>query len=189
MSEQQTASRGYDTFSAWKAAVLAALISLLALLGLGLRRDSTVLPSALVGRDLPKFRLERLGGGAPLQSDEFLGKPLIINFWASWCGACRTEHGELVELGRQLDKSGKAAIIGINFRDTEQGADRFLSDKGRLPYPSGVDPDGRTGIDFGVYGLPETFFVRADGSIAARHVGALSSEQATKYLEQLGVAR
>ncbi|MEQ1716910.1 MAG: redoxin family protein [Hyphomicrobium sp.] len=169
----------------WKAALLGVLISLLVLFAFGLRRDPTFMPSALVGRTLPGFELATLGEGKPIRSADFIGKPHVINFWASWCGACRTEHAVLVDLGRTLGVTNKVGVIGINYRDTKVAAERFLKERGAFPYPSALDPDARTGVDFGVFGLPETFFVDARGMIKARHIGALTKPDAEKYLRML----
>lgn len=170
----------------WKPLLISALTALLVLFGFGLGRDPSFLPSALIGKPLPAFDLASLGGGDPIRAASLAGKPMIINFWASWCGACRTEHDVLLELGQKLAPAGKVQVLGINFRDTTDNAQRFLNERGAFPYPSASDPAGRTGIDFGVYGLPETFFVAADGKILARHVGALTPQDAEKYLRGMG---
>lgn len=170
----------------WKPLLIGLLAALMILFGLSLGRDSSVLPSALVGKPVPSFALARLGGGDLVHLDPAGGQPTIVNFWASWCGACRTEHEVLVELGQSAGKNG-VRLLGINYRDTDANARKFLADRGTFPYPSGVDPDGRAGIDFGVYGLPETFFIAADGTVLARHVGALTREDAGGYLRKLGV--
>lgn len=172
-------------WSWWKAILLGVLVCLLVLFAFGLRRDPSFMPSALVGRTLPGFELATLGSEGTIRSADFIGKPHVINFWASWCGACRTEHGVLVELGRTLGSDDKIRIIGVNYRDTKEGAERFLKERGAFPYPSALDPDARTGVDFGVFGLPETFFVDARGMIRARHIGALSMPEAEKYLRMM----
>lgn len=169
----------------WKATLLGVLVSLLVLFAFGLKRDPTFMPSALVGRSLPEFKLATLGGEGIVRSADIIGKPHIINFWASWCGACRTEHAVLVELGRTLGVANKVGVIGINYRDSAKAAGRFLIERGAFPYPSAVDPDARTGVDFGVFGLPETFFVDSRGMIAARHIGPLTKPDAERYLRIL----
>jgi cytochrome c biogenesis protein CcmG/thiol:disulfide interchange protein DsbE len=173
----------------WKPLVFALLIGLMILFGFGLGRDGSYLPSALVGKAVPQFDLARLGGGSRIADQGFSGKVMIVNFWASWCSACRTEHDVLLALGRRFEGSGSVAMLGVNYRDNESNAQRYLSEHGAFAYPSGVDASGRTGIDFGVYGLPETFFVGADGKVAARHVGPLSAEDADRYLTAMGVSR
>jgi len=88
-------------------------------------------------------------------------------------------------LGKEMPAAG-VRLIGVNYRDTASGARAFLAEHGQFPFPSGMDPDGRTGIDFGVYGLPETFFIGRDGTVVARHVGALTRAQALAYVTRLG---
>lgn len=173
----------------WKPLVFALLIGLMILFGFGLGRDGSYLPSALVGKAVPQFDLAQLGGGARVNDQDFSGKAMIVNFWASWCSACRTEHDVLLALGRRFEQSASVAMLGVNYRDNESNARRYLSEHGAFAYPSGIDASGRTGIDFGVYGLPETFFIGADGKVAARHVGPLSAEDADRYLTAMGVGR
>lgn len=181
---------GRRQIALWKPIVFALLIGLMILFGFGLGRDGSYLPSALVGKSVPPFDLARLDGdGGRLSDQGFAGKAMIVNFWASWCSACRTEHDVLLELGRRFDKSASVAMLGINYRDNESNAQRYLSEHGAFVYPSGVDASGRTGIDFGVYGLPETFFIGADGKVVARHVGPLSLADAERYLAALGGGR
>ncbi len=169
----------------WKATLLGILVSLLVLLAFGLRRDPSFMPSALVGRTLPDFELATLGGEGTIRTADIIGKPHVINFWASWCSACRAEHEVLVDLGRILGGEDKIRILGINYQDTQESAERFLKERGAFPYPSAVDPNARTGVDFGVFGLPETFFVDASGTIRGRHIGPLSIPDAEKYIRLL----
>jgi len=169
----------------WKATLVGALVGLLVLLAFGLKRDPSFMPSALVGRTLPGFELATLGGGGTIRTADIVGKPHVINFWASWCSACRAEHEVLVDLGRILGNEEQIRIIGINYQDTQEGAERFLKELGAFPYPSAVDPNARTGVDFGVFGLPETFFVDASGTIRGRHIGPLTRPDAEKYIRLL----
>lgn len=171
----------------WRLALALGLALLLALLALGLTRDPGHVPSALVGRPAPAFDLALLGGEGRLASSEVAGRPLILNFWASWCVSCRQEHPELVRLGLRAQARGEFAIAGINSRDSEALALRFLAREGQFPYLSGVDPRGRTGIDFGVYGMPETFFIDAAGIVRARHPGPLTGRVLAEYLPLIGV--
>ncbi len=184
MTELQTAENAVAVRSWWKPLLLGLLAALMILFGLSLGRDTSVLPSALVGKPVPAFALPRLGGGEAVRLEADGGKATIVNFWASWCGACRTEHEVLMELGHSA-AAGGVRLIGVNYRDSAANAQRFLDERGRFPFPSGLDPDGRAGIDFGVYGLPETFFIAADGTVLARHVGALTREDAHAYLSKL----
>lgn len=138
---------------------------------------SNVVPSALIGEPAPNVELSALEGLSRdgvelpgLDPKQLKGKVSIINIWASWCAPCRQEHPILVE----LSKDDRFQIIGINYKDQPTNARRFLGSLGN-PYDRvGVDPDGRTSIEWGVYGVPETFIVGKDGKIAHKKVGPLS---------------
>jgi len=173
----------------WKPVLIAALLALLVLFAFGLQRDASFMPSARVGRLLPDFSLAALDGQSTIKSASIVGTPHIINFWASWCGACRDEHAVLVGLGERFANDPGVRLLGINHRDTRANAEQFLKKMGAFPYPSVVDPDARTGVDFGVFGLPETFFVDAGGIVRARHIGPLTPAAAETYLALIGVVR
>jgi cytochrome c biogenesis protein CcmG/thiol:disulfide interchange protein DsbE len=137
-------------------------------------RDISAVPSALIGRPAPQTSLPPLEGtGLPgLESSDFAGKVTLVNVWASWCAPCRQEHPLLYELSR--DK--RFSIAGLNYKDRPENARRFLGELGN-PYKAiGVDDAGRAAINWGVYGVPETFLVGKDGKIAYKHVGPLSAE-------------
>jgi len=170
----------------WKFVLLAALSALVALFALGLGRDASFMPSALVGRMVPDFSLAALDGNRTITRADVLGTPHVINFWASWCGACREEHEVLIKLGKRYADADSVRLLGVNYRDTRANAERFLSQLGHFPYASVADPLARTGMDFGVFGLPETFFVDARGIVRARHIGPLDENSAAKYLALIG---
>lgn len=143
-------------------------------------RDLSVVPSALIGQMAPKTELPPLEGmQVPgLNSADFTGKVTLVNVWASWCAPCREEHPVLLE----LSKDQRFSIAGLNYKDKPENARRFLGDLGS-PYKAiGVDPNGRTAIDWGVYGVPETFLLGKDGKVAFKHVGPLSPEAVTTTL-------
>jgi cytochrome c biogenesis protein CcmG/thiol:disulfide interchange protein DsbE len=142
-------------------------------------RDITAVPSALIGEPAPKTALPPLEGIAlpGLDSTQFSGKVTLVNVFASWCAPCREEHPVLMALGQ--DK--RFAISGLNYKDKPENARRFLGDLGN-PYGAvGTDEAGRSAIDWGVYGVPETFIIGKDGKVAFKHVGPLTvqSVQAT----------
>jgi cytochrome c biogenesis protein CcmG, thiol:disulfide interchange protein DsbE len=143
-------------------------------------RDVAEIPSALIGQAAPETNLPPLEGMAlpGLDSKNFAGKVTLVNVWASWCAPCREEHPLLLALSQ--DK--RFSIAGLNYKDTPENARRFLGGLGN-PYAAiGVDTSGRTAIDWGVYGVPETFLVGKDGRIAFKHVGPLTEQAVTDAL-------
>lgn len=135
-------------------------------------RDISVVPSALIGEPAPVTDLPPLeDSGLPgLRSADFAGKVTVLNVFASWCAPCREEHPVLLELSRD----GRFGVVALNYKDEAGNARRFLGDLGN-PYPAiGVDRTGRTAIDWGVYGVPETFLLGRDGKILLKHVGPLT---------------
>jgi cytochrome c biogenesis protein CcmG/thiol:disulfide interchange protein DsbE len=134
--------------------------------------DPHALPSALIDKPMPAFDLAPLGAGAAVSSAALRGQVVVVNFFASWCVPCRIEHPVLMRLANQ----DKIAIIGIAYKDTPEDARKLLDDAG-APYRSvGLDLRGRTGIDFGVYGVPETYVIDKSGRIRKKFVGPLSPE-------------
>jgi len=168
---------------------LAPLIIFLGLAGLFLMqlgKDSSRVPSALIGRPVPDFALPRLEGVAQpgfATADLKSGKVSIVNIFASWCGPCRDEHPQLMKLA--ADPKLKAAglqIIGLNYKDQSANARRFLEQLGNPYTHIGVDAAGRASIDWGVYGVPETFIVRGDGTIAYKFIGPISAQALEKIV-------
>jgi cytochrome c biogenesis protein CcmG, thiol:disulfide interchange protein DsbE len=140
--------------------------------------DPSRLPSALVGKPVPPFTLppieEQTGAGAEgfESSDLAKGEPTIVNVWASWCVPCHEEHPLLLELAKQPG----VRLYGINYKDDPAAARRFLGRYGNPFQRVGADRSGRVAIDWGVYGVPETYVITGDGKIAYRHVGPLTKE-------------
>ena len=143
-------------------------------------RDVAEIPSALIGEPAPETNLPPLEGvDLPgLDSQNFAGKVTLVNVWASWCAPCREEHPLLLALSQ--DK--RFGIAGLNYKDAPENARRFLGSLGN-PYAAvGVDQAGRAAIDWGVYGVPETFLIGRDGKILFKHVGPLTEEAVTGVL-------
>jgi cytochrome c biogenesis protein CcmG/thiol:disulfide interchange protein DsbE len=142
--------------------------------------DSAEVPSALIGQSAPATHLPPLEGlNLPgLDSKEFAGKVTLVNVFASWCGPCREEHPVLMELA----KDGRYTVAALNYKDKPENARRFLGDLGNPYSVIGVDQAGRTAIDWGVYGVPETFVIGKDGNIAYKYVGPLSPQSARTLL-------
>jgi cytochrome c biogenesis protein CcmG/thiol:disulfide interchange protein DsbE len=162
-------------------------VLLLGLLGIGLKLNPREVPSPLIGKPAPQFELPRLdaaeaigkagtngttGAVKTFSSKDMLGKVWIVNVWASWCVACRDEHPLLVEFA----KTGIVPILGLNYKDERADGLRWLGQFGN-PYTLSVyDQDGRLGIDYGVYGVPETFVVDKRGIIRYKQIGVLTPE-------------
>lgn len=148
------------------AAILAVLVALFAI---GLQRDPSKIPSPLIDKPAPAFELPTTEGGT-LAASQLKG-PLLVNFWASWCAPCLQEHPLLMELAR----SG-VTVIGINYKDEPAAAEQWLARHGNPFKRVARDADGRAGLDWGVYGVPETFLLDADGVIRHKHIGPLTRE-------------
>ncbi|MGN6538455.1 MAG: DsbE family thiol:disulfide interchange protein [Mesorhizobium sp.] len=137
-------------------------------------RDISAVPSALIGQPAPVTDLPPLEGGTlpGLDSKRFAGKVTLLNIFASWCAPCREEHPVLLALSQ--DK--RYRLAALNYKDKPENARRFRGELGNPFAAIGVDETGRTAIDWGVYGVPETFIVGKDGRIAYKHVGPLTPE-------------
>ncbi len=150
--------------------LIAAFVGLVIVFSIGLTRDPSALPSTYIGEPAPAFDLPALKHpGRRLNNETLAGRMSLVNVWATWCVGCRQEHGFLMELAQ----SGRIPIYGINWRDNSQDAVRWLDQYGDPYVMSGYDGDGRAGIDWGVYGAPETFLVAPDGVVLHKHLGPL----------------
>jgi cytochrome c biogenesis protein CcmG/thiol:disulfide interchange protein DsbE len=147
-------------------------------LALNPNRDPSLLPSALIDKPAPQFALAGFAGDPGLKLDSLKGQAVLINFFASWCEPCREEHSVLMRLAAQ----GKAPLYGIAYKDKPEDAQLFLKEYGD-PYRSvGLDESGRTAIDFGVYGVPETYVIDREGRIRLRFVGPLTENDVARKL-------
>jgi len=158
---------------------LAVFVVLVGFLLVGLWRDPREVPSPLIGKAAPPFVLAELHQPAKtLGPADLKGQVWLLNVWASWCVSCREEHPLLVELG----KSKLVPIIGLNYKDEPAAGMRWLSQNGDPYNVSVVDRDGRVGIDWGVYGVPETFVVDKAGVIRYKHIGPVTVEALQKTI-------
>ncbi|MBW8311867.1 MAG: DsbE family thiol:disulfide interchange protein [Rhizobium sp.] len=162
---------------------LLAFALLAVLLGLGVLRnsgkDTSAIPSPLVGKPAPAFSLPVLGEPDRLVTNEDLrGEPYLLNVWGSWCPACRDEHPVITELAQ----SGRIKVVGYDYKDEPEDAQRWLQQFGN-PYSLVIaDQDGRAALDWGIYGAPETFLVDAQGVIRWKFVGPITPEVVQQQL-------
>ena len=148
-------------------------IILVIFLGIGLTLDPREIPSPLIDKPMPAFTLSQLKDAEQtLSSTDFVNEVSLLNVWASWCVACRVEHPVLVELA----KTGVVNIYGLNYKDKREDALRWLDYYGDPYVKSVYDIDGKVGIDFGVYGVPETFVIDKKGFIRYKHIGPVTEE-------------
>ena len=149
-------------------------------------RDIHELPSAMLEKPAPSFDLPGLGHSTPLALSALKGHPFVVNFFASWCVPCRIEHPLLMRLAQQ----NRIPLYGIDYKDKPEDGTRLLATYGDPYRLAGMDRDGRTGLDFGVYGVPETYVIDAGGIIRKRFVGPLTAETVDQellpLLKQLG---
>lgn len=150
--------------------VIVAVIVFVLFAGLG--KDPQHIDSPLIGHPAPPFALRAVGTGETIDLDSLRGKPVIVNFWATWCGPCYEEHPTLVANARAMPN---VQFIGVVFNDTDDKILRFLAQRGSA-YPTLLDANGKTAIAYGVGGVPETYFINAAGTVVAKFEGPLSTE-------------
>jgi cytochrome c biogenesis protein CcmG/thiol:disulfide interchange protein DsbE len=152
---------------------LALFFTLVGFFAVGLHLDPREVPSPLIGKPAPDFALTQLDAPAQtVRRADMLGKVWMLNVWASWCDACRDEHPHLVEFA----KTKAVPIYGLDYKDQREPAQAWLAQRGN-PYDASLfDADGRVGIDFGVYGVPETFVIDKQGVIRFKQIGALTPQ-------------
>ncbi len=161
---------------------LALFVVLAGFLAYGLRLDPREVPSPLIGKPAPAFTATLMN--EPLKSvgkADFAGKVWILNVWASWCVACREEHPLLVEFARR----GVVPIYGLNYKDTRPAGQAWLQRLGNPYTDSLFDPEGRIGLDYGVYGVPETFVIDRSGVIRYKRIGPVTVEVLRDEIEPL----
>ena len=151
---------------------LAIFVLLVGFLAAGLTLNPREVPSPLIGKAAPAFELPVLQQpGRNFGPADMRGKVWLLNVWASWCVSCRDEHPVLVE----LSKKGVLPILGLNYKDKDDEAQRWLQQFGNPYQLSAVDADGRIGIDYGVYGVPETYLIDAEGVIRYKQIGPVTA--------------
>ena len=168
------------------------IVGTLALFGFGLGRDARAIPSPLPGKAASPFALEVLfpprpplpdgpRAGDTVRLGELRGGVVVVNFWASWCLACRQEHAALSAVAARHRGRG-VRFLGILYQDTRRNADRYLTEMGGQTYATLLDPGSRTAIDFGLYGVPETYIITPAGVVLTKHVGPVTERKLEKYI-------
>jgi cytochrome c biogenesis protein CcmG/thiol:disulfide interchange protein DsbE len=178
----------------WRRSTFGAAVALpvIALLAFGMTRDPRDIPSPLPGRMAPDFMLASFtSGGTKLRDTAdsvhlatMRGDIVVLNVWASWCLACRDEHPVLREVGRRYAGTD-VHFLGVLYNDDADNGRRWIREMGGQSYPALLDPGARTAIDYGVYGVPETFFVGRDGRVAYKHTGPITEAVLVAKIEEL----
>ncbi len=160
------------------------VVPLLALLAYGFRIDPRAVPAALVGRPAPAFTLAPLDGSAPVALEHHRGHVVVLNFWASWCNPACYEEAPVLERQWRAYRDRGVVVIGVDIQDTLPAAQKFVRDFS-LSFPNVRDTNGKVSIDYGVYGVPETYFIDRAGRIRTKQVGALTDEVFREHVERL----
>ncbi|MCB9727466.1 MAG: redoxin domain-containing protein [Deltaproteobacteria bacterium] len=167
------AGRGFS----YKALIIGLVVTLplLALLYMGLSMDPHRMDAPLVGKPAPPFELHRLSDGQLVSLESLRGKPVILNFWATWCMPCRQEHPFMVSAAKKL--GDKIQFVGIVYQDKNEMVNAWLDAYGGRGYPTLIDAGTKTAIAYGVYGVPETYFIDSQGVIRDKVVGPVRPDE------------
>jgi len=168
---------------AWRWLMPLAALPVLALLAYGFRIDTRAIPSPLVGRPAAAFTLTTFGG-EPVSLEAHRGRVVVVNFWASWCNPACYDEAPVLERGWRAYRERGVAVLGVDIQDTPEAAQKFIRDFS-LTFPNAPDPGGKVSIDYGVYGVPETFFIDRHGRIRVKHVGALTDGVFREHVDRL----
>jgi cytochrome c biogenesis protein CcmG/thiol:disulfide interchange protein DsbE len=185
----------------WSRALIGAAVAvpIVGLLAFGMTRDPREIPSPLPGREAPAWSLAVIrpgdallppggpGVGDTVRLGDLAGNVVVMNYFASWCLACRAEHGVLSEVGKRYTGTD-VRFFAVLYNDEVDNGVRWIEQMGGQSYPALVDPGSRTAIDYGLYGVPETFFIGKDGRVAYKHVGPVTEEVLVAQIERLRAA-
>ncbi len=168
---------------AWPWLIPLSAVPLLALLAYGFRLNPRDVPSPLVGRPAAAFSLSSFEGQS-VSLESLRGKVVVLNFWASWCNPACYEEAPVLERGWRAWRDRGVMVVGVDIQDTAEAAQRFMR-QFDLTFPNARDLSGKVSIDYGVYGVPETFFIDRRGHIRAKHVGAITDAVFRAKVEEL----
>jgi cytochrome c biogenesis protein CcmG, thiol:disulfide interchange protein DsbE len=176
----------------WKrvAFALAAVLPIIGLLAFGLSRDPRQIDSPLPGNAAPMFDLPIFTDpsgrelGRTVRLEQLRGQVVVLNFWASWCLACRGEHTVLSTVAERYEGRG-VQFFGVLYNDTPENGLRWIQEMGGQTYPALADDGAKAAIDFGLYGVPETFIIGPDGRVAYKHVGPVTEAVLIEWIEKL----
>jgi cytochrome c biogenesis protein CcmG/thiol:disulfide interchange protein DsbE len=157
------------------------IAAIVAILFVGLGKDPQAIASPLIGRPAPDFALKAVGTGETIDLAQYRGKPVIVNFWATWCHPCWDEHPVLTQTSQVL--GNQVQFLGVVFQDDESRIKSFLQQRG-WAYPTLVDQAGKTAIAYGVGGVPETYFLDKNGTIVAKFAGPMSADDIQTNLQK-----
>ena len=162
-----------------------ALVSLVSfsLFVFGLSRDPSARASNLIGKRAPAFELDRLDTEGTIALDDLRGQIVVVNFWASWCTECIIEHPDLVAAWERYRDAG-VVVVGVAFEDDPSSSRSFMAERGG-DWPIVDDPRSRTALAYGVYGIPETFFIDRSGQVVRRHVGPVTYDLMTEQIDKM----
>jgi len=166
-----------------RAVIVVALLGLVVVLTLAFRRDPHDIRSGTVGKPAPAFALARLDGAGELALSQYAGKVVVVNFFASWCLPCKQENPALVRVYERY-RGSDVVIVGILYQDSLDSGRAYVRDMG-VVWPTVVDDAGRVALSYGVFGIPETFFIGPDGIIAGRHIGPIDEATLSRGIEAI----
>jgi cytochrome c biogenesis protein CcmG/thiol:disulfide interchange protein DsbE len=164
-------------------AIPLAVVPVLVLLAYGFRTDPREIPSPLLGKPASPFKLTAFDG-KPVALEALRGQVVVVNFWASWCYPACYEEAPSLERAWKTYKDRGLVVVGVNFQDKDEPARRFLTQFGHT-FPNAPDPAGRVSVDYGVYGVPETYFIDKKGRVRFKQVGPVSDEMLKSQIERL----
>jgi cytochrome c biogenesis protein CcmG/thiol:disulfide interchange protein DsbE len=168
----------------WHHVVALALFSasLLAVLYKGFGGNPHEVPFMLKGKTAPPFTLKRLDTGEAISLEQLRGQPVVLNFWATWCGPCQLEHPVLEWASREYGR--RATFLGVVFQDSPERAKAYLAKHGGS-FAQLIDPDSAMAVDYGVAGVPETYFIDAKGTIVDKHVGPINPDKMSAMMAKV----